>query len=295
MGTFVCPYIHLYIPGTSREDISLSVCQASLCLRCCMTVGLSYQLINIIVGHRQCPVRLACIPSVLWVMILVPCLCLLGLEANWCVLRQHAVETISYCRDKLSWFIFLCSIFIISKATATTIAPPVMVVCASASSLTVAVTMPLPWWGYQWHQVSMMWFCHHLDTEEHKGCCLPHHCVAEATSVPYSFSGIFQLCHGSSTGKFLFQSWAFHRFVDVCYGVCFSLSGAILDAIFTNGAQPLQPFGAYPWQIYVHPGDGHWPSQGMHQVAAPSPALSRGEPSASHSSVLLLFQHYGQA
>ena len=36
----------------------------------------------------------------------------------------------------------------------------------------------------------------------------------------------------------------------------------------------LQPFGAYPWQVYVQGGDGHWPTQGM-QVAASSPALHR--------------------
>ena len=77
----------------------------------------------------------------------------------------------------------------------------------------------------------------------------------------------------------------------VCSGVCFLLSGAMLDAIFTHGVQllgfvPLQPFGAYPWQAYVQPGDGHWvmvTTPGMHQVAAPSIALSR-------SSLLVLNQ-----
>ena len=42
------------------------------------------------------------------------------------------------------------------------------------------------------------------------------------------------------------------------------------------GFAPLQLFGAYPWQAYVQPGDGHWPTLGMHRVAAPSTALSRG-------------------
>ena len=41
------------------------------------------------------------------------------------------------------------------------------------------------------------------------------------------------------------------------------------------GAQPLgfaswQPFGVYPWQAYVQPGDGHWSTPGMHRVAAPT-------------------------
>ena len=39
---------------------------------------------------------------------------------------------------------------------------------------------------------------------------------------------------------------------------------------------PLQPFGAYPCQAYVWPGDGHQLTPGMHRVAAPSGVLSRG-------------------
>ena len=42
------------------------------------------------------------------------------------------------------------------------------------------------------------------------------------------------------------------------------------------GLVPLQPFGAYLWQANVHPGDGHWQTLGLHCVAAPSTALSRG-------------------
>ena len=56
------------------------------------------------------------------------------------------------------------------------------------------------------------------------------------------------------------------------------------------GAQPigfasLQPFGVYPWQAYVQPGDGHWSMPGMQRVAAPSATLSRGEPSVTQSAV----------
>ena len=40
------------------------------------------------------------------------------------------------------------------------------------------------------------------------------------------------------------------------------------------GFAPLQPFGAYLWQVYVQPGDGLWPTLGMHRVAAPSTVLS---------------------
>ena len=61
------------------------------------------------------------------------------------------------------------------------------------------------------------------------------------------------------------------------------------------GFAPLQPFGANPWQSYVQPGDGHWPTPGMHQVAAPSSGLSRGEPSATQLAVLQPFQLYGGA
>ena len=74
----------------------------------------------------------------------------------------------------------------------------------------------------------------------------------------------------------------------VHFGVCFLLLGAKLDAVFTYGAQPLgfaslQPFGVYPWQAYVQPGDGHWSMPGMHRVAVPSATLGRG-------SLLLLIQ-----
>ena len=56
------------------------------------------------------------------------------------------------------------------------------------------------------------------------------------------------------------------------------------------GAQPLgfsllQPFGVYPWQAYVQPGDGHWSMSGMHRMAAPSATLGMGEPSSTHSAV----------
>ena len=51
------------------------------------------------------------------------------------------------------------------------------------------------------------------------------------------------------------------------------------------GFAPLQPFGVYPWQEYVQPGDGHWSTPGMHRVAAPSATLGRGKPSATHSAV----------
>ena len=70
-------------------------------------------------------------------------------------------------------------------------------------------------------------------------------------------------------------------YVGVCFVVCFLLLGTQWDAVFTYGSQPLgfaplQPFGIYPQQAYVKPGDGHQSMPGMHRVAAPSTTLSRG-------------------
>ena len=51
------------------------------------------------------------------------------------------------------------------------------------------------------------------------------------------------------------------------------------------GFVPLQPLGVYPWQAYMQPGDGHWPTPSMHRVAVPSTTLSGGESSATQSPV----------
>ena len=204
----------------------LSVCQVfvsfstSICLyvhalvvRSCINVGLSYQLINIIVGHMQCHVRLVWILSVFLVMILMQCFCLLGLEANRCVLRLHAEETVSRCRHLLSWFFFLCSVFITSQATATTTTPPVTVMCSGASSLTMTVTMVPTLMGLPvtlvQHDVVLS---PPLMLRDTKRCCWPCYCAAAATSIPDTSSGMYQLCLGSSTVKFLFQSQASHWF-----------------------------------------------------------------------------------
>ena len=61
------------------------------------------------------------------------------------------------------------------------------------------------------------------------------------------------------------------------------------------GFAPLQPFGVYPWQAYVQPGNGHWSTPGMHRVAAPLATLSRGEPSTSQSAVPQPSHLYGGA
>ena len=95
------------------------------------------------------------------------------------------------------------------------------------------------------------------DTKMLWRCSWPCIHATAATSIFDASSGLCQLCHGFSTGSFLFQSWASLHLVyymfGVCSGVCFLLSGALLDAIFTHWAQslgfvPLQPLGVYPWQ-----------------------------------------------
>ena len=81
------------------------------------------------------------------------------------------------------------------------------------------------------------------DTKILWRCSWPSLHVTAANSIFFASSGLCQLCHGSSTGGFLFQSWASHHFV--CYmfgvrsGVCFLLSGALLDAIFTTGGSTI--------------------------------------------------------
>ena len=61
------------------------------------------------------------------------------------------------------------------------------------------------------------------------------------------------------------------------------------------GFAPLQPLAVYPWQVYVQPGNGHWPTPGIHRVAAPSTTLSRGEPYATQSAVPQPSHLYGGA
>ena len=66
--------------------------------------------------------------------------------------------------------------------------------------------------------------------------------------------GIYQLCHGPSTGEFLFLNVKpptdLSIYVAGDYDVCFLISGSHVDAFFTYGAQLLgfaaqQPLGAY--------------------------------------------------
>ena len=82
------------------------------------------------------------------------------------------------------------------------------------------------------------------------------------------------------------------------YAFCFQ--GPCWMPYSSMGAQPLefeplQPFRAYPWQAYVQPGSGCWPTRGMHRVAASCTALSRGKPHAIQSAVPQPFLLYDGA
>ena len=56
-----------------------------------------------------------------------------------------------------------------------------------------------------------------------------------------------------------------------CHAGCYSSIGAQL-----LGFVPLQPVGAYLWQAYVQPGDGHQPTPCIYRLDAPSTILSGG-------------------
>ena len=48
-------------------------------------------------------------------------------------------------------------------------------------------------------------------------CYWPCLCATAATSIFNASSGLCQLCHGFSTGRFLFQSWASYHFVYIVW------------------------------------------------------------------------------
>ena len=102
--------------------------------------------------------------------------------------------------------------------------------------------------------------------------------------------------------SFFFQSGAPTNFIYICWWLLqcmFSTFRFLCGSLFISqqaqwpGFAPLQPFRDYPWQAYVHPCDGLRLMAGMHHVAAPSSASSRGEPYATQSAVLQPFQPYG--
>ena len=186
---------------------------------------------------------------------------------------------------------------------AMTTTPPVTDVCSGTSSLLTTVTMPPSLMGLP------------MTSGQHDVVLPPpltlrdSGCVVGPATVPQQqpqsqmpLQAYANYVMGSQQVGCLSELSLplFFICVGVCSGVCFLLSYAMLDAVFTMEAQPfrfatLQPFGVYPWQAYVQPGDGQQPTPGMHQMTAPSTALSRGEPSATQSAVLQPFQLYGGA
>ena len=175
----------------------------------------------------------------------------------------------------------------VSTSTTTTTTAPVTVVSSGMSSLSSVTMAPssvgLPTTLGQCDVVLLP----PLTLRGSGGVFWPCLCATAATSIFNVSSGLCQLCQGVSTGRFLFK---IDYMFGVCSGICFLLSGAMLDAISTLGSStfgfaPLQPLGVYLWQAYVPPGDGHQPTPVMHIVAAPFTTLSMGSLIAPPSAV----------
>ena len=97
--------------------------------------------------------------------------------------------------------------------------------------------------------------------------------------VPDAFWGMYPLCHGFSAGEF--SSFRVETCTDHVLYVGVLLSVSMWLPCSLKGIQPLgfvtpQPFRVCPWKDYVLSGDGLWPTPGVHWVAAPSTASSRG-------------------
>ena len=128
-------------------------------------------------------------------------------------------------------FPFLCSVFIMSQAsttTARTTTPPMTVLCSSTSSLLSTVTMAPSLMGLP------------VTSGQHD-LVLPPPLTLRSLDVLlasplYCSSNLSHRClfrlmpimHGSSTGRFLFQSCAFHSILFVCclfllYVFCFQM------------------------------------------------------------------------
>ena len=177
----------------------------------------------------------------------------------------------------------------------TTTTAPVSVVCSGASLITMTVTaVPISVGQMTWGQQDLVLPPQLIPWDTLRGSAGPV-CATETTIlVPDAFSGICQPCHGSSTGKFLFQSWVskwflYHVF-GVCYGVCLLLSGSHVAAMFiyrgstigfctttTLWSLPLAGICASWWWSVTMPG--------VHWVATFPTASSWGEVPAAYLTV----------
>ena len=113
----------------------------------------------------------------------------------------------------------------LSSVSSVTIAPSLTRVSSKLGSVWSGSTTTL--------YAERLWRCYWL--------CL---CATAANSIFDASSGLFQLCYGFSTGRFLFQSSASQSFVYYMFGVhsgvCFLFLGAELDAIFTYGGSTIR-------------------------------------------------------
>ena len=143
-----------------------------------------------------------------------------------------------------------------------------------------------------------------IDTKMSWKCYWPCLCATAATSIFDASSGLCQLCHGFSTGRFLFKV----ELPTILYIIC--LVSVLVSAfcflvpcwmqysaleVPLLGFAPLQPLGGYLWQAYVQLINGHQPTLTMHWVVAPSTALSKKEPSATQSAIPQPSHLYGGA
>ena len=115
--------------------------------------------------------------------------------------------------------------------------------------------LPL-WWGFLQCWISMMWFCHHPNAKMLWRCSWPCLCTTAATSIFNASSGLCQLCHGFSTDRFLFQSWASHHLYIICL-VSVLVSAFYFQVpcwmpLFTSGGSAIGVCTtATPWSLSV--------------------------------------------
>ena len=153
------------------------------------------------------------------------------------------------------------------SSTATITTPPVTVVCCSTFSLTVTVTLAPTMMGL-------------LVASGQNDVVPPPRLIPRDTGGA-GFTTVPQLQPQSKMPPKAYAHYAMDPsqvsfsfrveppndlliYVGVSSGVCFLLSGVMLDAYSPIETEllefePLQPFRAYPWQAYVYPRDGHWP------------------------------------
>ena len=181
---------------------------------------------------------------------------------------------------------FLCSVFIIYQASTTmamTTTPLVTVGCSITSSLLSAVTIApslvgLPTASGQ-HDMVLPPPMTLKNSRDVGSATVPHQ--QPQSQMPFQvYANYAMVLHTKVSLSELSLPPFFICLVSVMvYTLCFQVLCWMQSS--PMGAQPmkftpLQPFGAYPWQAYVQPGDGHWPIPGMQRVAAPSTTFAGG-------------------